>query len=143
MLNEDYKEMLQCLSDAGVDLLVVGAFAMAVHGRPRATGDMDLWVVPARDNARKVYAALTRFGAPLDQVDETTFATPGVVFQIGVAPRRIDILLGFERSMRPRPHVLVTPDLIRGPRYTRQTWIPAFAGMTSTENPLHDPFNRQ
>ncbi len=96
MLNEDYKEMLQCLSDAGVDFLVVGAFAMAVHGRPRATGDMDLWVVPARDNARKVYAALARFGAPLDQVDETTFATPGVVFQIGVAPRRIDIVTAID-----------------------------------------------
>ena len=96
MLNEDYREMLQCLSEAGAEYLVVGAFAMAVHGRPRATGDLDLWVGPVPDNARKVYNALAQFGAALDKVDEATFAVPGVVFQIGVAPRRIDILTAID-----------------------------------------------
>ena len=46
MLNEDYKEMLECLLDENVEFIVVGAYALAVHGYPRATGDIDLWVNP-------------------------------------------------------------------------------------------------
>ncbi len=92
MLNNDYKDMLQGLLDHGVKFLLVGAYAMAAHGFPRATGDIDVWVAPSMENSAKVYRSLAAFGAPLHEIDETTFATPGVVFQIGVAPRRIDII---------------------------------------------------
>ena len=94
MLNEDYKEMLQRLLDAGVEFLLVGAYALAAHGHPRATGDIDIWVRPSSGNARRVYIALAAFGAPLQDVTPQDFSHPDVVFQIGVAPRRIDIMTG-------------------------------------------------
>ncbi len=96
MLNSDYREMLQCLLDEEAEFLVVGAYAMAAHGVPRATGDIDLWVRANPDNARRVFRALARFGAPLAGTDPLEFAAPGMVFQIGVAPRRIDILTGID-----------------------------------------------
>lgn len=92
MLNSDYKDMLQVLLGQGVKFLLVGAYAMGAHGFPRATGDIDIWVEPSVENSAKVYRSMTVFGAPLHEIDETTFTTPGVVFQIGVAPRRIDII---------------------------------------------------
>lgn len=92
MLNSDYKDMLQVLLDNGVKFLLVGAYAMGAHGYPRSTGDIDIWVEPSPDNSRRVYLALAQFGAPLGEVDEATFVKPDVVFQIGVAPRRIDIM---------------------------------------------------
>jgi len=92
MLNSDYKDMLQVLLDNGVKFLMVGAYAMGVHGYPRATGDIDIWVETSAENSERVYRSMAAFGAPLHEIDETTFATPGIVFQIGVAPRRIDII---------------------------------------------------
>ena len=92
MLNSDYKDMLQALSDNGVRFLLVGAYAMGAHGYPRATGDIDIWVEPSIENSERVYRSVAAFGAPLHEIDQATFATPGVVFQIGVAPRRIDII---------------------------------------------------
>ncbi len=92
MLNEDYREMLQILSAEKVDFLLVGAYAMAAHGYPRATLDIDIWVLPSPKNAKAVIRALTQFGAPLDKVTEDDFSTDGTIFQIGVAPRRIDII---------------------------------------------------
>ncbi len=92
MMNRDYVEMLSALRDAGAEYLVVGAHALAAHGRPRATGDLDLWVRPTPANARRVYAALQTFGAPLTTLSVDELASPDLVFQIGVAPARIDIL---------------------------------------------------
>ncbi len=92
MLNKDYSEILQILSDNNVKFLVVGAYAMGAYGCPRATGDIDVWVMASSENSQKVYNALKLFGAPLAQIDSGTFNEQGVVFQIGVAPRRIDIL---------------------------------------------------
>jgi hypothetical protein len=91
MLNQDFKDMLQCLLDEKVDFLLVGGYAMAAHGYPRATKDMDIWVWPHPDNATKVCKALTRFGAPMEGINSKDFAQPGIVFQIGVPPNRIDI----------------------------------------------------
>ncbi len=96
MLNPDYRDILSAFTDAGVEYLIVGAYALAAHGLPRATGDLDLWVRPTPANARRVFEALAQFGAPLDQVSVEDFATEDVVFQIGVAPRRIDILTSIE-----------------------------------------------
>ena len=84
--------MLLALSDARIDFLLVGAYAVAVHGHPRATGDLDLWVRPDAETAPKVYRVLADFGAPLHDLTVDDLATPGMVFQIGVEPSRIDIL---------------------------------------------------
>jgi predicted nucleotidyltransferase len=92
MLNKDYKEMLQSLLDNEVEFLIVGAYAMAVYGYPRATGDLDLWVFTSKENAEKVYKALAEFGAPLSEISKNSFSEKGIIYQIGVAPCRIDIL---------------------------------------------------
>lgn len=92
MLNEDYKEILQYLIDERVKFLLVGAYAMAAHGYPRATMDIDIWVMPAPDNAEAVLRALKTFAAPLNGLTAEDLQQPGTVFQIGVAPRRIDIM---------------------------------------------------
>lgn len=91
-MNRDFAEMLSALSDAGAEFLVVGAHALAAHGLPRATGDLDIWVRPSPDNARRVLDALKAFRAPLHDLSEDDLVHPGTVFQIGVVPNRIDIL---------------------------------------------------
>ncbi len=92
MLNEDYKEMLVSLLREKVEFILVGAYALAAHGFPRATGDMDIWVKPNFENSKKVYKALAKFGAPISEIREDEFSQPGLIFQIGVVPRRIDII---------------------------------------------------
>lgn len=93
-LNEDFLDLLRALDGARADYVVVGAYALAVHGIPRATGDIDILVRPAADNAARVHAALLHFGAPLAAhgVDAAAFETPDVVYQLGLPPRRIDLL---------------------------------------------------
>lgn len=92
MLNRDYAEMLSALSELGCEFVVVGAYALAAHGIPRATGDIDILIAPSAANASRVHAALTRFGAPVAALDPADLIVPGSIFQIGVAPCRIDIL---------------------------------------------------
>ncbi|MBP7585664.1 MAG: nucleotidyltransferase [Spirochaetes bacterium] len=92
MLNDDYRDMLQILSEEGVDFIIVGAYALAAHGYPRATGDIDIWVKPDADNAGKVLSSLKRFGSPLHSVTPGDFTVKGTIFQIGVVPCRIDII---------------------------------------------------
>jgi hypothetical protein len=94
VLNEDYRDIILSLEENGVEFLIVGAYAMAAHGYPRATGDIDLWVRASRENSAKVYKALKQFGSPLAAIDEATFSELDIIFQIGVAPRRIDIITG-------------------------------------------------
>jgi hypothetical protein len=93
-LNEDFVDMLQALSDSNVEFLIVGAHAMAAHGLPRATGDIDILVRPERGNAGRVMSALRMFGAPIDDhgVRQLDFEQAGTVYQIGLPPRRIDLL---------------------------------------------------
>lgn len=92
MLNPDYSDILSALSDADAEFLVVGAFAMAAHQMPRATGDIDLWIRPSPANAERVWRALAEFGAPLANLSVEELSKPGLFFQIGVAPVRIDVL---------------------------------------------------
>ncbi len=92
MLNNDYKEMLLCLSEENVKFLLVGAYAVAAYGYPRATKDIDIFVRAAPENASNLMKALARFGAPLSEVSAADFSVEGIVFQIGNNPRRIDIL---------------------------------------------------
>ena len=102
MLNEDYKEMLQCLSGENVRFLLVGAYAVAAYGYPRATKDLDLFVQPAPENASNLMRALARFGAPLSGVSVADFSNEGIVFHIGSNPRRIDILTQISGVEFPR-----------------------------------------
>ena len=96
MLNPDFHDMLSVLCDEGAEYLLVGAYALATHGLPRATGDMDIWIRCSAENAARVWRALQRFGAPLTGLSEDDLNTPDLVFQIGVAPRRIDILTSID-----------------------------------------------
>ncbi len=90
--NQDFRDMLVALNDAEVDYLVVGAYAVAAHGFPRATGDLDIWVRANPESAENLLSALTVFGAPMHEVSAADFSSPSIVFQIGVPPGRIDLL---------------------------------------------------
>jgi hypothetical protein len=96
LFTDDYRELLAALLGAGARFLIVGAHALGVHGVPRATGDLDVWIEPTPDNARRVWHALAAFGAPLGVlgISEADFTTPDIVAQLGLPPNRIDILTG-------------------------------------------------
>jgi hypothetical protein len=96
MLNLDFKEMLSCLKDEEVDFIIVGAYALAAHGFPRATGDIDIWVRNSSENAQKIIRALAKFGAPVAHLSEEDFTAPDVIVQLGVEPCRIDLLTGID-----------------------------------------------
>ena len=91
-MNRDFVDLLRAFSAHEVRFLVVGAYALGVHGRPRATGDLDVWVDATPENATKVIAALGEFGAPLADVGVEDFGRPGVILLMGLPPRRIDVL---------------------------------------------------
>lgn len=93
-LNVDFQDIILMLCEAGAEFLIVGGFAVAWHGYARSTGDFDILVRPSADNARRVFAALVRFGAPLQDagLTETDLTRRELVYQIGLPPRRIDIL---------------------------------------------------
>jgi len=135
MLNEDYRDMLRALCDEKVEFLLVGAYAMAAHGYPRATMDMDIWIMPSPQNIDAVLRALRRFGAPLGNLTKEDLQKDGTVFQIGVAPRRIDIIttasgLQFEQTYQRaisvniegiEVHIPSIKDLIRNKRASGRT----------------------
>lgn len=107
--NLDYKELLQLLNNCGAEYLIVGGYAVMKYGEPRFTKDLDVWVNPSPRNAEKVFKALAQFGAPLagDGITPDTFSQPDIVYQIGVAPVRIDVLthitgVAFEDAWRNR-----------------------------------------
>lgn len=95
-MSPDFKDLLSAFNAHGVEFLVVGAHALAAHGHVRATGDLDVWVRPDPANARRVLKALAAFGAPVQDLSEDDLARPGLVFQIGVAPLRIDVLTAID-----------------------------------------------
>ncbi len=91
-LNRDFSELLSELNAGGARYLLVGGYALSFYGRPRATGDLDLWIDSTRENAETVFRVLANYGAPLEGVIPADFAKPGTVLQIGVSPNRVDIL---------------------------------------------------
>ena len=107
----NFVDLLRAFAAADVRYLVVGAYALGLHGRPRATGDLDVWVDATPENAARVMRALAAFGAPLDTVTADDFSREGITFQIGLPPLRIDILtrltgLSFTEAW---------PERVRGP----------------------------
>ncbi|HUG54143.1 MAG TPA: hypothetical protein VMR21_11090 [Vicinamibacteria bacterium] len=106
-MNEDFRDLLSALLTEGARFLVVGAHALAVHGVPRATGDLDVWIASDAENASRVYRGLVRFGAPMAALglDADDLTRSEQVVQIGLPPRRIDVLtsisgVGFEEAWK-------------------------------------------
>ena len=91
-MNADYIDMLKCLNKAGVDYMLVGGWAVNMYGYIRATVDLDIWILADPENAKKVYRAVAEFGAPVSEMKPEEFAEYGMIFQIGVAPCRVDII---------------------------------------------------
>lgn len=96
MLDQDYKEMLSLLLENEVEFVLVGAYALAAYGFPRATADIDIFVKPSAENATLIFKTLEEFGAPTHNVSTNDFIKPGTILQIGVAPRRIDIITAID-----------------------------------------------
>ena len=128
--NQDFKDLFIEFNAHGVEFLIVGAHALAAHGHVRATKDLEVWVRAERENAVRIMRALTAFGAPTQAVTEDDFAVPGITFQIGIDPVRIDIItavdgLTFELAWHTRVaseyggepvFVISRDDLIRNKR---------------------------
>ena len=91
-MNNDFRDLLAEFNAHGVDFLIVGAHALAAHGCVRATKDLDVWIRSELENAKRAISALRAFGAPLHDLTENDLSTPGVTFQVGLPPLRIDIL---------------------------------------------------
>ena len=134
-MNRDFVEMLSAFSAEGVEYLVVGSHAVGVHAVPRATGDLDLWVRPSPENARRVLEALRKFGAPMADLEPGDFERANHVVQLGVVPYRIDLLTSLSgvdfAEAWPSRHVVLREgmnipvlgreDLIRNKRATGRT----------------------
>ncbi|HEX9754871.1 MAG TPA: hypothetical protein VGA42_04155 [Gemmatimonadales bacterium] len=115
-MNPDFRDMLSTLSAEGAEYLVVGAYALAAHGLPRATNDLDIRVGRTGDNPSRVFQALAPFGAPLERVSLDDLRKPDTVLQVGVKPWRIDILtaidgVGFEEAWPARITVAIDQGL--------------------------------
>lgn len=95
-MNPDFRDLLAAFNARGVDFLIVGAHALAAHGLVRATKDLDVWVRPEPANAERVLAALADFGAPLQDLTVDDLSKPGLIFQIGVEPIRIDVITAID-----------------------------------------------
>lgn len=91
-LNSDFEDLFAAFSAEEVEYLLVGGYAVMLYSEPRHTKDLDVWVRPSEANASRVLAALARFGAPLFDLTHEDLCRPGVVFQMGVPPNRIDLL---------------------------------------------------
>ena len=94
-VHKDFKELLELFNAHGVEYLVVGGYALAAHGAPRTTGDIDLWINPTLDNARRILRALSQFVAVLDLGVED-FVKPDHVVQLGVPPVRVDVITAID-----------------------------------------------
>ena len=125
--NSDYRDLFRVFSEENVDYLVVGAHAVAFYAEPRYTKDLDILVRPTPNNASRVWKALADFGAPLLDITPEQFTDPEMVYQIGVAPNRIDVMMSiagvdFDEAWANRAestydgvpiHVIGKADLIR------------------------------
>jgi hypothetical protein len=94
--NSDFRDLFAALNAVDAEYLVVGALALAAHGHIRATKDLDVWVRATTENAERVHRALAAFGAPLQDLTVDDLASPNLIFQIGVAPVRVDIITSID-----------------------------------------------
>lgn len=131
-INKDFEDLLRSLNSVRAKYLVVGAYAVIFYAEPRYTKDIDFWIQPTPDNARKVYQALRRFGAPVKGLTIKDLINPNMVYQIGIEPNRIDILMGIRglsfdqawknrrvsRYGREKIYILDREDLIQAKKRT-------------------------
>lgn len=96
VLNQDFKEFLQSLNDNDVRYLVIGGYALAFHGHPRYTKDLDIWIDLEEENANKIVQALQDFGFASLDLRIADFLEPDTVIQLGYPPSRIDLLIGLK-----------------------------------------------
>lgn len=94
--NKDFKDLLRCLNQEKVEYIVVGAYAVIFYTEPRYTKDIDVWVRPDDDNAQRVFAALKKFGAPISGLSPKDFTNKKLMYQIGVDPNRVDVLMNVD-----------------------------------------------
>lgn len=104
-MNKDFNDLFVALSAVGARFLVVGGYAVSFHWQPRYTKDLNVWVEPTSENASRVHAALRAFGTPLANLAVDELTQPGLIYQIGLPPNRIDILtsimdVSFEEAWR-------------------------------------------
>lgn len=92
--NPDFRDLLSSFIEGKVRFLIVGGYAVAFHGHPRATKDLDVWIEASPENSPLALCALAAFGAPVDDLTITDLTTPSTVFQMGVPPRRINVVCG-------------------------------------------------
>lgn len=91
-ISSDFSDLISALSDAEAKFLIVGAYAVMHYTEPRYTKDLDIWIEPTRANAGRVMTALRAFGAPVERISKKDLATPGIIYQIGVEPVRVDLI---------------------------------------------------
>ncbi len=91
-VQKDFEELLELLNKHGVEYVIVGGYALAFHGAPRFTGDLDIFVRADRQNAERILIALKDFGFASLDISSADFEKPGMVVQLGVAPVRVDII---------------------------------------------------
>ena len=91
-LPQDFKELLQLLNSKKIEYLVIGGYAVAFHGHPRATGDIDIWIAISKDNARKTVEVLKKFGFDTPNLKDNLFLKKGQNIRMGNPPLRIEIL---------------------------------------------------
>lgn len=92
MFHKDFKEFIELLNKNRVEYLLVGGYALGIHGYPRYTGDMDIWVKPTLENAQKILKVLDDFGFSELELSQDDFTKLGNVIQLGYPPLRIDLL---------------------------------------------------
>jgi len=92
--NPDFKDLFSIFNEEKVEYLVAGAHAVIYFSEPRYTKDLDIWVNPTAENAGRVHTALARFGAPLQGISVDDFRDKEMIYQVGIEPNRIDILMG-------------------------------------------------
>lgn len=92
MFSQDFKELLSAFNENRVKYLIVGGYAVAIHAQPRATKDLDIFIEPSAENAKAVFAALTKFGAPLRDLRPENLTDPNIFFRMGTPPQMVEIL---------------------------------------------------
>lgn len=132
--NPDYRELLQLLNEFAVEYLIVGGFAVMKYGEPCYTKDLDVWIHNSLPNCVQVIRTLEKFGAPLakDGITAETFSVKQVVYQIGIAPVRIDILTEITSwhilwcsgafHFPARPQCLICDGVFTRPSRRRSCW---------------------
>ena len=93
-ISYDYKDLFRLLNKRKVRYIVAGAYAVIYYTEPRFTKDLDIWVEPVMQNAQRLYEALKEFGAPLIDMHPKDFTDENKIYQIGIAPIRVDIMMG-------------------------------------------------